>query len=391
MGFLEDYAKYTSTYEAPGSFWLWSSFTTLGALMRSNVYIKYGVNTLYPNIYTLLLAESAMYRKGAPITLAEKIIFEVGNTKLIAGRGSIQAIIEDLGKNQSSDNGVIVSGGGAIFLAPELAAALVQDRSAIDILTDIYDFKAEYTTRLKGSGNLKAKNIVFSMLSASNIDMLDEMFTSAATYGGLLGRTFVVKPDETRPANDLLDYNDTNEAYRELIVEAKWLIALKGEMKFSNEAKAAFSEWYKKFRHASFRKKDKTGVLGRLHTGVIKLSMLLSINDRTLVIQETHILRSIEYCTSLIPNYKEFLGKNSNIPELKIATLIINALAEHNGRVAKRDLIAAHWEDITIQALEDAVIKLQEAGFIKTINANSIIIYELTGFGREQLMGEGLV
>lgn len=385
--FLDTVAEITRSWESPGHFFKWSAYASIAGVLRNNVYINYGVSRLYPNIYVMLLADSGHHRKGAGVVLAERFISKVGNTKLINGRSSIQGITDELCKSSTDAKGVIKTGGSAIFLAGELAAALVQDRSAIDILTDIYDYKEEYQVTLRGRDNIVAKDVVFSMLAASNIHMLDEMFSQTATYGGLLARTFVIVPNEQRPANTLIGEGEIRSYLDEkAITLLREISKLKGKMAFTDTAKLSYTKWYEDFRKSSFVKRDKVGVLGRLHTGILKVSIILTANKQSLEIGKDTIEQAIEECVELIPNYKQFIGKSGVSVDAKTAALLIEDLvANPLHKLTRREFISAHWEDVSVETVDSSVSKLEQAGFLNTLNASGVITYCLTELGKKEM------
>src|SRR6266542_6273361 len=94
--FVSMLLDYTKEYESPSSFWKWSAYSTIGALLRNNVFYKHGLESIYPNLYIVLLADSAEYRKGAPIKMAAKLIDALGHTKHLLGSTSKEALLEFL-------------------------------------------------------------------------------------------------------------------------------------------------------------------------------------------------------------------------------------------------------------------------------------------------------
>src|SRR5674476_1160462 len=173
MNFVELFLEHTQYYESPGSFWKWAAYTAIGAVLRDNCFRTLGDHRVYPNLYTLLLADSAVHRKGHPIKLCEELVKRAKSTKVISGRSSIQGILDELSRGETDKvTGKIISGGSALFSASELSAGIVNDPEAVKILTDIYDFKEEYTSRLRGSGVFRIKNICFSLIAASNEELL---------------------------------------------------------------------------------------------------------------------------------------------------------------------------------------------------------------------------
>ena len=99
--FLELLLDHTKSYESPTMFWKWSGYASIAAVLRDNVWKNFGDKRLYPNIYVLFLAESGS-RKGPPVDLSEQMLKEIGNTKCISGRSSIQGIVDELAHTETN-------------------------------------------------------------------------------------------------------------------------------------------------------------------------------------------------------------------------------------------------------------------------------------------------
>src|SRR5208282_5345174 len=114
---------YTATLESPDSFFRWAAIATVAAVMRDNIHLPQQMKgPLFPNLYIILLAESGG-RKNAPLDLACSLLRDVGNTKIIQGRTTVQAIISTLGEAQMDPaTGVTNAGGQAFICAEELAS-----------------------------------------------------------------------------------------------------------------------------------------------------------------------------------------------------------------------------------------------------------------------------
>lgn len=368
MDFLSELLKYTKDYESPTSFWKWAGITTISATIRDHCYRKQGDTLICPNIYTLLLASSAEHRKGRPVALCEKLVRKVESTKVISGRSSIQAILDELARGESNPKtGVLQKGGSALFSAPELSAGVVNDPDAIKILTDIYDFREEYTSRLRGSGTFRIKNICFTMMAASNEELLRDVYDSKALFGGLLGRTFLVKPDEFRPANSLWDVQDTSIGFNHLLKILRELANIQGEFEIEPAAREIYDNWYKPFREAYRGKSDKSGLYGRIHTSIFKLSMIFCINySKALLITAEHMEEAIREGTSLIPNYHSFIMSQSKGTAPEAATLLIQHLYSAKDRtVSRKRFLAENYNKLDVETLDKAVQALQEGGMIE--------------------------
>lgn len=381
MNFVQMYLKYTCLYESPNSFWKWSAYCTIAAILRDNCYKKQGPGATYPNIYVLFLADSAVHRKGNPVRLCEKLVKAISNTKVISGRSSIQAILDELARGETdSKTGKVLAGGSALFSARELAAGIVGDDEAVGILTDIYDYQEEYTSRLRGTGIFRIKNLCLSMCAASNEAMLVNLYTQQAVQGGLLGRTFLIKPNEFRKGNSLFDEEDDTEPLKGLTDRLRDIARLAGEFKFTDAARIEYDTWYYPFRDSQKDKPDKSGVAGRLHIGVLKIAMILAANETcSLVIDKRHIEEAILECMGLIPNYNSFIMSSGKSPDSACGSIILNHLYESvDHKCSRKEILFKHLTSFTIEQFDMVIDKLRQAEMISEGMEGSGIEYRMT-------------
>lgn len=356
-------------YESPRSFWKWSAYAAISAVLRDNVYRKKGmVTVVYPNFYVLLLASSAEHRKGAPVRLAEALVSKIKNTKVIVGRASIQAILDELARSEMNPlTGQALKGGSAILVLPEMSAGIVNDPEAVKILTDIYDFYEEFTSRLRGTGTFRIKNLCFSMLAASNEELLKDVYDTKALFGGLVGRTFLIKPDEFRKGNSLFRAEDNSAGFENLRDHLQGFSNIFGEFQINDDAIDMYDSWYLPFRDSYKNRTDKSGVSGRIHTSAFKLAMILCINDtKDICIHRRHMEEAIEECMTLIPNYQAFVMGGGKSPLSEVSTVVITELygcPEH--RISRKELLQRNWTSFDAETLDKVILTLTQAGMIE--------------------------
>lgn len=385
MNFIEKYLEYTQNYESPTSFWKWSAYATLAAIIRDSCYIRQQNLIIYPNIYVLALAQSSVDRKGMPTALCEKLVRNVNNTKLISGRTSIQALIHELAMSATDANGNLIKGGSALFLAPELSAGLVGDSAAVGILTDIYDARGDYTNNLKGAGKFEIKNVCLTMLAASNIDMLkgEGLFDSKGIFGGLLARTFLIKPNEFRPASSLFntDLEKVEAGFKDLIHSLKEVSLITGPMLLDQHAQNAWEDWYVPFRESYRNRADKSGISGRIHTSILKLAIIFCLNDgcKDRIIRKHHILKAIEEATVLLPNYQEFIMGAGKSSTADIGAIVLKAIYEgKDHRVSRKILLQKHWSDFDAETLDKLISTFVQGGLINQEVGGNEVDYIMT-------------
>lgn len=387
MTFVDLYLQHTRNYESPTSFWKWSAYTAIGAVLRDNCYRQLGENRIHPNIYTLLMADSAVQRKGAPIKLCEKLVKTVNTTKVISGRASIQGILDELSRGETDKKtGKILAGGSALFCAEELSAGIVNDVEAVKIMTDIYDYKPEYVSRLRGSGVFTIKNICFSLMAASNQEMLIGVYDSIAVNGGLLGRTFVINADEFRPGNSLFDISDTSLSLNILVEHLTKISALKGEFQFTPGAQEVYDHWYLPFRRAYEHRQDRSGISGRIHTSILKLSMILAANySQSLTVDEFHMSESIRECTALLPNYQRFIMSSGKSTIGECAAMLIEDIwSSQHKRISKAEFLSRYIHSFDHEIVDKCLTTLLQANLVKLSLNGDNEMYSLTPIGIEK-------
>lgn len=370
MAFIQQYLEHTKEYESPNAFWKFSAYATISAVLRDSCFRRQGDSALFPNLYVLLLAPSGMHRKGRPVELSEQLVNKVKNTKVISGRASIQAILDELAHTETDkQTGAIIKGGAAIFYAPELSAGIVSDPQAVAILTDIYDYKPNaFTSRLRTAGKFRIDKMIFTMFAASNEELLKSVYDISAMRGGLLARTILVCADEFRPANSLLRFKDMSLSFAMLSQELQKIAKLEGEFVFPDETIDEFDSWYHPFRTEYKTKTDKSGVVGRIHTTIVKLSMILAANDLSLKVCKCHMEEAINECIKVLPNYNTLVMSTGKATTAEAGTIILMHLLESKNYVSsKKEIMRKHWSNIDIAALDEIILKFEISGHIKRV------------------------
>ena len=122
-----------------------------------------------PNLYIMLLGDSGL-GKGFPINRAKLLVSKADVTRVIAGRSSIQAIVQELSRTRTQEGKTPITDSRGFIINGELSAAIISDVDSLAILTDLYDgqFNPEWTNLLKGDGAEKLKNPYITALFGSS-------------------------------------------------------------------------------------------------------------------------------------------------------------------------------------------------------------------------------
>ncbi len=395
MTWLETLMASTSEMESPRSFWYWSGLSSVSAILKDSVWLsRGGAYKLYPNIYVMLLAGSAM-KKGPPVGLAKEIVKLVGNTKVIVGRSSIQGILRELGTLTSEPGGKVQKKSSGFIVASEFSSSLVEDPAAFNILTDLYDRHyniGEWKSLLK-SESFSLRDPTVSMLVATNDPHLRDFVKEKDIYGGFFGRMFIIKEEQVSRLNSLVD-DLVNPPMPNFLAEyLRELAKLNGPFESISKTIPGilYDEWYNDF-YSMVRKQgieDKTGTIGRFGDSVLKVAMLLSLSERPeLSITKSAMEEAIGTCEKLISGVRkatDFRGGMNQYAEQK--AIIIQELLDRNPpKIARAALLKKYWMHFNADELDIIMRSFDEAGMIKPHAEGNVCMYEMPHHVHEGLI-----
>lgn len=382
--FIELFMEFTKPLESPENFFYWASLSCIGALLRDNVYLSFGPGKLYANTYVLLLADPAGHRKSVPLNIVGDIIDRVKNTKVIRGRTTLAGILEKLSNPQTNrDSGHQVTGGSCILLAEELASFFVQDQEFIPRITDLYDARPEWIDNLRG-GSSHIKNLCLSMLAASNEEFLKRVYTKDAVFGGLLRRTFFVRPTGRKPPNSLFGQNGHNYDKSKLVDLANEISKLKGPVKPTDEAKLYYDSWYQVLYESYGKNGDKSGIVESLHVNVLKIALIIAVGRRQeLIITKNDLDEATDKCIEIIPNYTTYSMSSGSNDTNKVGQYFLPEIWEsENHEISRKLFLRKYFHEIDSDTLDNFITTVREAGIIdEVIKTAGEIYYKLTAAG----------
>jgi len=354
MDFLKELMDSTVELESPKSFFWWAGLTAVSAVVMDNVWLARGEQegncnsfyNLYPNIYVMLHADSAM-KKGPPVNLIKDLVKKATNglPKIISGRSSIQGMLKELGTAQSLPGGKILNKSAGFIASSEFTSSIVEDRAAMTILTDLYDRnwnEGDWKSLLKME-QFTLKDPVLTLLAAINEAHFDDFIGTKDVHGGFMGRMFVIAETQTATFNPLIDKLKRVPDKEKLVAYLKTLTTLKGPFKSLADTPQGkyYHEWYMDFYQniRSQKVKDETGTLGRFGDSVLKIAMCISLSRSTeKEIDMTTMIEAIAVSEKLIGNVrKTTLGKKGKAENLYLKTLIMQELLTREPHIITRE------------------------------------------------------
>ena len=383
---IEYYLDLTRDLESPTSFLEWGAISCISAVLRDNVFFKFPsrLETIYPNMYVLLLADSAVVRKSPPMNITTSLLREINNTKVMAGAASMQGVLRELGNTEQGKP----KGGSGIMIAKELDAFFVKDPSTVGLLTNLYDFHPIYDKQLSTQDIAPIRNVCLSLFGGSNEIMMRGLFDQTATEGGLLGRCMLISENQKRLSNSGFEDNAiiiTEEDWNPVKRMLRDLSQVKGPLIFEDPARRLYNDWYHSLHNKDLN--TKTGYEGRIHTHVLKLATILAAakpgfrkQDNTPnSIAAEDVENAINKIGALLPNYKKITlgtGKSPNsYAQSQIAVKLLNAKEQ---TMSYRDLLNDLFGDVDKETLDKVMESLMAAELVVMKSIKGVPGYKAT-------------
>lgn len=388
MNWLQLLLEQTKRAESPRSFIVWAGLTAVSAVVNNKVWIdKGGLYNLYPNIYVMLIGPSGL-RKSFPPMVMRRLVNMVGNTRVIAGRSSVQQIIAKLSKATMTPGKILVKDAIGYINAGELATSLVRDQDALTLLTDLHDgnYNKEWSYNLK-SGTDELKNICITMVGAINPELFGDFISQKEIGGGFIARNFLIYETRRQQKDALLRKTLEDQIDYELLVEPLMkMTKLNGEFVIDEDAIEAYELWYAKFEPEDMD--DRTGSANRIHDQILKVAMLIALCERqdSLIITKSDMEKAFNLCTQSTASVNRVLaGTGIHVDAPKIKLFIDKLLSAPGNRVTRADFLAKNYGSVDRYDLDRIVDTLVEAGGLKVEGIGGQAIYILTERAMEGL------
>jgi hypothetical protein len=367
----------TSEFETPENYIYWSGLCAISAVVGRKIWLdKFGYK-LYPNIYVLLVGDSGL-RKSFANSIAEKLVEPLHVTRIIGGRNSIQSIVSEMAKATTFENGgPPLLDSWAFLNSGEFINLILEDPQGISILTQLYDanYNQKWTNTLKSSGREILKNPYVTLLGASNETLLNQALPKESVTGGFVARTIFVHESKRRLLNSLMDAPARAIDYSKLSEYLRAISTLNGPFKIEDAAKKFYKEWY----HEFYAKKheDKTGYTDRMNDSVLKVAILLSLNeDLDLTVKQRHLEKALGSCIQsgkAVVRNSAAAGKS----ELAEKTRIVLYDLIKNDEIARIKFLQAHYGDIDSIEFDRVIDNLIQSNAIDVSRREKESYYKL--------------
>lgn len=377
LNWIEEVLTECDHVETPRSWLWWSMCAAISAAMANSYYLVTlkGAVVFKPNIYVILMGKSGL-GKEFPVNLSKELVTRAAITRVIAGRSSIQAIIQELGTARTQKGQPPISDSRGFIVNGELSTAVIQDPDSLTVLTDLYDNKSSWTNLLKGDGPKELKNPYITCLFGSSPAHFYDSVPQVNIEGGYIGRNLLVFEEKRAKETDLLDDTDSLDIsgfpYEKFTQHLKDIGGRKSRIVTDTEAKEIFNDWRRKWRNAG--DDDNTGFRNRAPGHVLKVAMCLAAAEKepTFVITASQIEEAIYRVVNLTyANKRTTEGKGPEPVAAQIKAVLDFLLLAPEHQLTRKQLLTKGYGAYDTISLDKVIQNLYEMGWIDRIRSGT--------------------
>lgn len=325
--FIQAYTELvTPCTESPIVYHDWAILTALGAMLSRNVWLEFGVDKVYPNLYTILLGPAAG-RKSSAINFARKFIEHAGFQEFAKDKSSKEKFLSDLARGfgkkkqlisptevellldaNEEDLEIIASPASNVLIAAgELLDFLgAGDLPFITLLVNLWDNLDKYEQPKLTGHDVKVIKPTISLLGGATATTFSNIFPPEMIGGGMLSRCLIVKGDGRRQALTLPPPPDAKAmaTLLELVVEMR---KLQGPIRYAPDAFQVIDDVYKAEHPLSSTRFESS--VGRRHMQLHKLCLILACTNLSDTITRDDVLYANTILHDVELNMQSALGE----------------------------------------------------------------------------------
>ncbi len=341
MIFIEDFPDYCETLtDAPRIYKEESAIDILSSIIGRRVYLQWGEDKIFPNIYKIYIGKSTAFRKSTNLKIQKRFVENViGFNSLLANRFSYEGLISFIEKQSH----VLSYFDEFANLYEVLLKNYTLSPEAF--LTEVFECPDMKREGALVSKEIILKNVYINIIGATTESWLLKNMNEQSVRGGFLPRFLFVwakKKECTMPIPSSPD-----KAQRGLLLgRLKEILETVGDgepmpMVISNEAKNV----YVRFHDLIERNYLSTDSLyspfyNRSLTYVLKYAMLISIDyEETFTISESSMEKAVLRIDRLLKGFREFVNEEVTFNRYQATRKRVKDFITARGEVKTKELL----------------------------------------------------
>jgi hypothetical protein len=374
---LQKYEAYwTPTTDAPREYLIPCGLAVIGTTISTNVFLPFGGDKVYPNLWAIILGPSSTFRKSTTVKQARRTLARLSkgqpNAMLFPDEFSKEALVTRLAdKAQGLLTYSEFSGAMAAFGRDYMSGTK-------ELLADLYDSPARYE-RIVGKQTITASNVCLSILAASQTDWLLEKLKEGDVRGGFMAR-FTYWPAFEKRRFMAIPEEPDGKAGGELVRHLNDLRRMNGPMQLPASARERYTEWLRQHEQ-DLDSLPRAGQLSpfwsRLGMTTLKLALVIQVASRGTLLLEDDALES---AIGLAEFLKRALGhlfaeEIAFTPDMRNRQKVLNTIRRHPG------------SPFRTVSMNSGLLKRQLEAVLETLAAEQLIEQRDGGFWPVDLLG----
>ncbi len=342
--------EYVVETEAPRDFWLWGGIFTLCATLQRRVWLPYGLEPIYPNIYVLLVAPPGKCRKAGPPTLAKKMLKKVSipvSIDSFSKRDFTKELAELYKTEHFTINGKLKPQTPIALISKEMSDLLAVDpKGMIEVLTTLYDPHDEWEYGTSSQGHDKLYGVCVSCFIATTPVWFAANLPQEAIGGGFTSRFAIITGYDKYKRVPIPSIPDEG-LYNRLLSDLSIVAMLAGEFSWTKESETFFKSWYKTLDDKVGETKDERlhSFIERMHVIAIKVAMAIHVSYSNELVLE---VSDMEAATTLLETVLKTAGDALGGHGRSITSIDIELImkqVKHRGSVTFNELLSVNYRN----------------------------------------------
>jgi hypothetical protein len=370
-GALQDYELlWTPTTDAPRVYHVAAGLSVIATVLENRVYLPFGGDRLYPNLWCLILGPSSFYRKSTALGKARKTIgrlYEQGQSPLLPDEFSREALLKRLSERAQ---GLLTysefSGALATFGRDYMSGTK-------ELLADLYDSPESYQ-RIVGQQTWTLNQVCLSILAASQTDWFIEKLKQGDVRGGFLAR-FSYWPAFEKPRFMAVPVEPNREIHARLLSTLNQLRSVHGAVAFAPGVQASYSKWveaHERELHRSTHVGELSPFWSRLSIITLKLAMLIQLaHDRSLEISPAAMASALSLTDFLKASLRHLFAEEFAFTKpMQDRQKLLRLVRKNPAGISRRDLmrassLLARDFDNVVSTLRQEELIVSDGGLLK--------------------------
>lgn len=373
---ISGYIKYTERSEPPLAYHTWIAISMIAGALQRKVFLQWGFEKIYPNMYIILVGPSGRARKGLALGIGKTLLADVSGVLMTSENATREALIRAMKGavgNFMLPNGQIQQHCSITCFSEELSVFLGQgDIKFLASLTDWYDSKDSWTYETKGSGKDHLQGLCFNLMGATAPDWLQSMLPQEAVGGGFTSRVIFVVEDHKRQTVPKHEITKEEAVIRDaLVADLNRINNLTGEFSFSPDGEQAYVDWYTKYDNQLSRGEYPVedsrfaGYAERRATHIRKLMMIMSASrGDDLLITADDFRRADKILKSCEIKMGRTFGGLGQAKYANVTEKVMDYIHAAKAPISRRDVMAKFYRDVDGQTMRIIEEVMEQTGFV---------------------------